>query len=134
MVNQILVAAGLIGICEALLYASKAGLDIPTVLQSISRGAAGSWALDNYPSRMLAGRFEPGFIVEHFIKDMRILLDEARRMHLALPGLALVQQLYQALAAQGGARQGAHALVLALERLSHVEWQDVVQAQSTTKR
>jgi 3-hydroxyisobutyrate dehydrogenase len=122
MVNQILIASNMIGVCEAMLYAFKAGLDLNTVLQSVSTGAAGSWSLSNLAPRMIAGNFEPGFFVEHFLKDMGIALDEARRMKLSLPGLALAQQLYQAVEAQGFARKGTQALALALSHLSAVDW------------
>ncbi len=122
MVNQILIASGMIGVCEALLYGYKAGLDLETVMESVSGGAAGSWSLSNYGPRMLKGDFEPGFFVEHFVKDMEIALAEARRMNLALPGLALAHELYVALKAQGGARKGTQALLLALARLSEVDW------------
>lgn len=122
MVNQVLIAGTMIGLCEALLYGYRAGLNLDTVLQSVSGGAAGSWSLANLAPRIIANRFEPGFFVEHFIKDMGIALEESRRMGLALPGLALVQQLYLALAAQGHARSGTHALELALASLSGLDW------------
>jgi 3-hydroxyisobutyrate dehydrogenase len=124
MVNQTLIASGMIGVCEALLYAYKAGLDLETVLESVAPGAAGSWSLSNYAPRMLKGDFEPGFVVEHFVKDMGIALAEARRMNLSLPGLALAEQLYVALVAQGKGRKGTHSLILALAALSSVDWQD----------
>jgi 3-hydroxyisobutyrate dehydrogenase len=122
MVNQILIATGMIGVCEALLYAYRAGLELEEVLASVGGGAAGSWSLTNYAPRMLEGDFEPGFFVEHFIKDMEIALAEARRLDLALPGLALAHELYLALRAQGGGRKGTQALILALARLSDVDW------------
>lgn len=122
MVNQTLIATGMIGVCEALLYAHRAGLDPARVLESVSGGAAGSWSLQNYAPRMLAGDFAPGFLVEHFIKDMEITLAEARRMNLALPGLALAHELYLALRAQGDGRCGTQALVRALARLSAIDW------------
>jgi 3-hydroxyisobutyrate dehydrogenase len=122
MVNQILIATGMIGVCEALLYGYKAGLDLDKVLEAVAGGAAGSWSLSNYGPRMLAGNFEPGFVVEHFVKDMGIALSEARRMSLSLPGLALAQQLYVALVAQGRGRKGTHSLMLALASLSNVDW------------
>jgi 3-hydroxyisobutyrate dehydrogenase len=122
MVNQIAIASGMVGVCEALLYAYRAGLDLQRVLHTISGGAAGSWSLTNYAPRMLRRDFSPGFKVEHFLKDLRIALDEAARMSLALPGLALVRQLYIALQAQGGGQLGTHALVIALARLSDVDW------------
>jgi 3-hydroxyisobutyrate dehydrogenase len=121
MVNQILIATNMIGVCEALLYGYKAGLDLKTVLQSVGGGAAGSWSLNNLGPRIIDRNFEPGFFVEHFIKDMGIALDEAKRMGLALPGLALAHQLYLAVQAQGWGRKGTHALMLALEQLSHVK-------------
>ncbi len=122
MVNQTLIAGAMIGVCEALLYAHEAGLDLETVLRSVEPGAAGSWSLTNYAPRMLKGDFEPGFVVEHFVKDMGIALAEARRMNLSLPGLALVQQLYVALMAQGKGRKGTQSLILALATLSNVDW------------
>jgi 3-hydroxyisobutyrate dehydrogenase len=122
MVNQILIAANMVGVCEGLLYAFRAGLDLNTVLQSVGSGAAGSWSLSHLGPRIIADDFDPGFYVEHFIKDMGIALDEANRLGLALPGLALAQQLYLALAAQGHARNGTHALQLALAALSGIDW------------
>ncbi len=118
MCNQIVIAGTMIGVCESLLYGGRAGLDLNTMLESIRGGAAGCWTLDNLAPRVLDGNFDPGFLVEHFIKDMGIALDEAARMKLALPGLALVRQLYLAVAAQGHGRAGTHALYLALRKLS----------------
>ena len=122
MVNQILIASNMVGVCEALLYGYKSGLDLETVMKSVSVGAAGSWSLSNLGPRIMANNFDPGFFVEHFIKDMGIALDEAKRMNLALPGLALSNQLYLSLKAQGGGRLGTHALQLALSRMSDVDW------------
>jgi 3-hydroxyisobutyrate dehydrogenase len=122
MVNQILIATLMIGVCEALLYGARAGLDLPRVLQAVSSGAAGSWSLTNYAPRIMNGDFEPGFFVEHFIKDMGIALDEARRMRLSLPGLALAEQLYVAVQAQGFGRKGIQALELALASISGLPW------------
>ncbi len=122
MVNQTLIASNMIGVCEALLYAHQAGLDLETVMQSVGSGAAGSWSLANLGPRIIANNFDPGFFVEHFIKDMGIALDEAKRMQLALPGLALAHQLYIALQAQGHGRDGTHALQLALSSLAGVDW------------
>ena len=122
MVNQTLIASGMIGVCEALLYAHRAGLDLESVLKSVSSGAAGSWSLTNLAPRIVANNFDPGFFVEHFIKDMGIALEEAARMQLALPGLALARQLYLAVSAQGHGRLGTHALQLALSELSGIDW------------
>lgn len=121
MVNQILIASTMISLCEGLLYAYKAGLNVETVLQSVSGGAAGSKSLEIYGPRILARNFEPGFYVEHFIKDMGIALKEAERLHLCLPGLALAKQLYEAVRAQGYGRKGTQALLLALEAISNVK-------------
>jgi 3-hydroxyisobutyrate dehydrogenase len=118
LVNQTLIAGALIGVCEALLYARRAGLDPERVLESVSSGAAASWQLANLAPRVLRGDFAPGFFVEHFVKDMGLVLAESERMGLALPGLALVRQLFVALQGQGHARSGTQALILALERLS----------------
>lgn len=120
MCNQIVIAGTMIGVCESLIYGYKAGLDLETVLKSIAGGAAGCWTLNNLAPRILNRNFDPGFFVEHFIKDMGIALDEAKRMGLALPGLALVHQLYLAVQAQGHGKCGTHALVLALEQLANI--------------
>ncbi len=122
MANQIVIASTMIGVCEALLYGHRAGLDLNKVLEVIGPGAAGSWSLNNLGPRIIKGNFDPGFFVEHFIKDMGIALDEARRMRISLPGLALANQLYVALAAQGHARDGTQALELALAKLSGIDW------------
>ena len=124
MVNQTLIATNMIGVCEALLYAYRAGLDLETVMESVASGAAGSWSLSNLGPRIINGNFDPGFFVEHFIKDMGIALDESKRMNISLPGLALAHQLYLALAAQGHHRDGTHALQLALASLSAIDWKD----------
>lgn len=121
MVNQTVIAGTMIGVCEGLLYAYRAGLDLQTVLESISAGAAGSWTLSNLAPRIVEGDFAPGFFVEHFIKDLGIALDEARAMNLALPGLALADQFYRALKAQGHGRLGTQSLILALGRLSDMQ-------------
>ena len=113
--------ATMVAMCEGLLYGYKAGLDLETVLKSVSVGAAGSKSLDIYGPRLLARNFEPGFYVEHFIKDMGIALAEAEKMNLCLPGLALAKQLYEAVRAQGYGRKGTHALMLALEAINNVK-------------
>ncbi len=112
----------MVGVCEALLYGYRAGLDLNRVLESVASGAAGSWSLSNLGPRIIQDNSDPGFFVEHFIKDMGIALDEARRMGLMLPGLALAHQLYLAVAAQGHGRKGTHARQLALASLSGIDW------------
>jgi len=119
MCNQLVIAGTMIGVCESLLYAKCAGLDVERMLTSIRSGAAGCWTLENLAPRIVKRNFDPGFFVEHFVKDMGIALEEARRMNLSLPGLALVHQLYVAAQAQGHGKKGTHALMLALEQLSH---------------
>ena len=121
MVNQILIAANMVAVCEGLLDGYKAGLDLETVFKSVSVGAAGSKALEVLGPRILARNFEPGFYVEHFIKDMGIALDESKKMGIAMPGLALAHQLYIALQAQGYGRKGTQALMMALEHISGIK-------------
>jgi 3-hydroxyisobutyrate dehydrogenase len=122
MVNQTLIAGGMIGVCEALLYGYKAGLDLPTVLKSVASGAAGSWSLSNLGPRIIDNNFDPGFFVEHIIKDLGIVLEESRRMGLFMPGLALAEQLYQGVKAQGHGRDGTQSLILALGKMAGVNW------------
>ncbi|MEM6561128.1 MAG: NAD(P)-dependent oxidoreductase, partial [Planctomycetota bacterium] len=88
LVNQIVIAGTMLGVCEALGFAKQAGLDADAVMRSISGGAAKSWALENLGPRALAGDFEPGFFVKHFRKDMRLAAEAADRLGLDLPGLA----------------------------------------------
>ncbi|MFO1041555.1 MAG: NAD(P)-dependent oxidoreductase [Planctomycetaceae bacterium] len=124
MANQILIATNMIGVCESLLYGYKAGLDLPTMLQSVGPGAAGSWSLNNLGPRIMNNNFDPGFFVEHFIKDMGIALSEAKRMGLSLPGLALGEQLYLSVKAKGWGRNGTHALMLALAEMAGMDWRN----------
>jgi 3-hydroxyisobutyrate dehydrogenase len=110
MCNQIAIASGMIGVCEAVLYAEKAGLDPETVLKSIESGAAGSWSLSNLAPRMIKGDFAPGFYIKHFIKDMNIALESAEEMGLLTPGLKLARELYLKLAESGEENSGTQAL------------------------
>jgi 3-hydroxyisobutyrate dehydrogenase len=120
MSNQIVIAGTMVGVCESLLYGYRAGLSLESLVDCIRGGAAACWALDNLAPRVIKRDFAPGFFVEHFIKDMGIALAEAERMGIALPGLALVHQLYLAVRAQGHGRAGTQALVLALEEMSKI--------------
>jgi 3-hydroxyisobutyrate dehydrogenase len=122
MVNQILIAGTMVAMSEALTYAYRVGLDVEQVLASVTSGAAGSWSLSNLAPRVVAGNFAPGFFVDHLVKDLGIALAEAKRARLALPGLALANQLYVALQAQGRGRDGTQALVHALASLSGQGW------------
>ena len=122
MVNQILIASTMVAMSEGLLYAYRVGLDVEQVLASVASGAAGSWSLSNLAPRVVKGDFDPGFFVDHLVKDLGIALTEAKRAKLALPGLALANQLYVALQAQGRGRNGTQALVHALASLSQLGW------------
>ena len=122
MVNQILIASTMVAMAEGLLYAARVGLDVEQVLASVASGAAGSWALSNLAPRVVAANFAPGFLVDHFVKDLGIALAEAQRARPALPGLALAHQLYVALQAQDRGRDGTQTLVHALASLSGLTW------------
>ncbi len=117
--NQILIASTMIGVVECLLYAHKSGLDLMDVIAAVGSGAAGCWSINNLGPRIVRRDFDPGFMVEHFVKDMGIALEEARRMNLALPGLAMAHQFYVALKAKGKGRLGTQALALVLEELNN---------------
>jgi 3-hydroxyisobutyrate dehydrogenase len=121
MVNQIAISSGMIALCEALLYAYRSGLDPEQVVDTIAGGAAGSWSLSNYGPRILRGDLEPGFKIDHFIKDLGIALAEARRMGLSLPGLALAEQLYVSARSHGLGQKGTQALIVALAELSRLD-------------
>ncbi|MFP3669356.1 NAD(P)-dependent oxidoreductase [Priestia sp. SIMBA_032] len=114
MCNQIAIASNMIGVCEAILYAEKAGLDPNVVLQSIETGAAGSWSLSNLAPRMIKGDFEPGFYIKHFIKDMKIAIESAEEMQLYTPGLRLAKSLYEKLEEDKQENKGTQALYLLL--------------------
>ncbi len=116
MCNQISIAAGMLGVCEAIAYAYRAGLDPKTVLKSIESGAAGSWSLSNLAPRMIDGNFDPGFYVKHFIKDMRIAAGSSDNMSLDTPGLDLALELYEKLASDGGENFGTQALFKLYEK------------------
>lgn len=117
MSNQILIAGTMIGMCESLMYGYRAGLDLQEMIGIIGGGAAACWSLDHLAPRILGGDLSPGFLVDHFIKDMGIALREAEAMALPLPGLALVHQLYLSVRAHGHGRSGTQALMCALENL-----------------
>lgn len=116
MCNQIAIASNMIGVCEAMAYAKKAGLNPLTVLESIGSGAAGSWSLSHLAPRMIEGDFKPGFYVKHFIKDMTIALNSAAELGLETPGLKLAKSLYERLAAEGAEDDGTQALFKLIDR------------------
>jgi 3-hydroxyisobutyrate dehydrogenase len=121
LTNQILVGGVMISMCEALLYAHRAGLNVEHVLTSVSSGAAGSWSLTNLGPRILRGDFAPGFYVEHFLKDLGIAIEESKRMKLTLPGLEVCERLYRALSEEGDGRLGTQSLIRGLARLNRLE-------------
>lgn len=118
MANQITIASTMLGMCEGLMYAHVAGLDLETYLAAISGGGAGSFSIKSYAPRILKGDMEPGFYVEHFVKDLGIALEACKQLKISLPGLALAQQLYVSLTACGDARLGTQALIRTLERIN----------------
>ncbi|MFZ0089471.1 MAG: NAD(P)-dependent oxidoreductase [Solirubrobacteraceae bacterium] len=122
MVNQIAIASGMVGMCEAMLYAQRAGLDVERVIDTIKDGAAGSWSLSNYAPRLLNGDLEPGFKIDHFVKDLGIALTEARRLQLPIAGTALAEQLYVASQAAGLGQKGTQALLATLARAADARW------------
>lgn len=111
MCNQIVIASGMIGVCESMAYGLKAGLSMEDVLKSITSGAAGSWSLSNLAPRMLKGDLEPGFYIKHMVKDMKIAIEEAEKMNLQLPGLTLAKELYEELEKMGYGEKGTQALI-----------------------
>jgi len=120
MCNQILIADTMIGVVESLLYAYKAGMDPDDVIDIIGKGAASSWSINNLGRRIAKGDYQPGFYIKHFIKDMGIALQEAKRMNLALPGLSLVHQFYTAANAFGYEDLGTQGLYKILQHLNNI--------------
>lgn len=120
LTNQIVIASSMIGVCEGLIFGYKSGLNLEEVLQVIGGGAASSFSLNAYTPRILKGDFAPGFFVDHFVKDMELVLEECARMNLQLPGLKLAHQLYSELKAEGGGQYGTQALIKVLEKLNNV--------------
>jgi len=110
MCNQIAIAANMMGVCEAMIYAQKSGLDPSNVLKSIESGAAGSWSLSNLAPRMLVDNFAPGFYIKHFIKDMKLAIESAQQMKINTPALGMALKLYEQLAKEGEGDSGTQAL------------------------
>ena len=111
----------MMGLCESLIYGHKAGLKLDQLVPLLSKGAAGSFSLEKLAPRMLKRDFDPGFYVEHFVKDLGIALDESKRMGIAMPSTAVAQQFYHALMAQGGGRMGTQGLLTTLEKFNNTE-------------
>jgi 3-hydroxyisobutyrate dehydrogenase len=119
--NQIAVAVTNLAMSEALVFGAKAGLNLEKMQQAISGGAAGSWQLSNLAPRVLERDFAPGFMVKLQQKDLRLVLQEAEHLQLALPATSLVHNLFHALETMGAGDEGTQALVKVLERLAGVE-------------
>jgi 3-hydroxyisobutyrate dehydrogenase len=116
MVNQICIAGLVQGLSEGLHFAKKAGLDIETLIATISKGAAQSWQMENRYKTMTAGKFDFGFAVDWMRKDLGICLSEARRNGAHLPVTALVDQFYSEVQAMGGRRWDTSSLIARLDR------------------
>jgi 3-hydroxyisobutyrate dehydrogenase len=121
MMNQILIATNMIGMCEGLMYAAKAGLPLQHAIDAVSAGAAGSWSISNLGPRIVRGDYEPGFMIEHFVKDMAIALDECERLRIVLPGLDLAHTMFAGLKKRGHGRSGTQALQKWYEALNRFE-------------
>lgn len=121
MANQITIANSMLGMCEGLMYAHAAGLDLETYLAAIAGGGAGSFSVQSYAPRILTGDMEPGFYVEHFVKDLGIALEACKQLKIGLPGLAVAQQMYVSLVGCGDGRLGTQALIKVLERMNGKE-------------
>ncbi|NUL83199.1 MAG: NAD(P)-dependent oxidoreductase [Armatimonadetes bacterium] len=118
LTNQIAVATGILAVCEALTFASAAGLDLDTTIEALSSGAAGSWAMENLGTRIAKRDFNPGFMVKLLQKDLRLVMRQADRLGVALPGVAGVRELFKMLETEEGERLGIQALALVIEKLS----------------
>jgi len=121
LVNQILVVGHALAMSEALLFAQAGGVDLRKALEAVSGGAAGSWMLSNRGPQILARDWRPGFTIDLQQKDLRLVLQEADRLGVPLPGTALIHQLYRTLQARGLGHEGNHALIKALENLAGIE-------------
>ena len=126
LANQIAIAGVMFSVCESLLYAQQAGLDVPQWLELVAAGAAGSFAMNTLGRRILKGDFAPGFFIDHFIKDLRLCIEECHRMQLVLPGLTQAEQIYSALQAQGRGKNGTQNLIEGIAKLSDKQWRTCV--------
>jgi 3-hydroxyisobutyrate dehydrogenase len=115
MVNQICIAGVVQGLSEGVHFAKRAGLDLPSVIETISKGAAGSWQMDNRWKAMMEGQYDFGFAVDWMRKDLSIAIEESRRNHAHLPVAALVDQFYSEVQRLGGGRWDTCSLLARLE-------------------
>lgn len=111
MANQIMIAGTMTGMTEMLVYAQKTGLDLEKVIATLSGGSAANWSLSNYAPRILNGDYSPGFFVKHFVKDLKIALDEAEKMAVELPATKQAKILYRQLEESGFENDGTQALI-----------------------
>lgn len=111
MANQIMIAGTMTGMTEMLVYSKAAGLNQPKVIETLAGGSASNWSMENYGPRILKADYSPGFFVKHFIKDLKIALDEAEKMELDLPATRLAKELYEKLADKGFENEGTQALI-----------------------
>ena len=125
MANQVAIAGVMFSVCESLLYAANAGLDVRRWHELVSVGAAGSVAMQNLGSRMMDGNYDPGFFIDHFVKDLGLVLEECRRMKIVLPGVELADRFYRHMQATGHGKEGTQALIKALAEFSGTEWQAI---------
>lgn len=111
MANQIMIAGTMTGMTELLVYAKASGLDLETVIETVGGGSAQNWSLTNYSPRILANNYSPGFFVKHFVKDLRIALEEAEKMGITLPATEKAKELYEELIDKGFENDGTQALI-----------------------
>ncbi len=125
LANQVAIAGVMFSVCESLLYAQQAGLDVRQWHELVAAGAAGSHAMLNLGTRMMDGDYRPGFFIDHFVKDLGLVLDECRRMHLVLPGAELADKFYRSMQARDCGKEGTQALIRTLAELSGKTWTPV---------
>lgn len=122
LANQAAIAGVMFSVCESLLYAREAGLNVHEWLELVVPGAAGSVAMNTLGHRILGNDFEPGFFINHFVKDLGLCLEECRKMKLVLPGVQLAEEFYRMMQAQGNGAKGTQLLIDTLAKLSGKSW------------
>jgi len=119
--NQILVGLNMLAVAEALMFASKAGVDLEKAYAAVSGGAAGSWQLTNNGARLLKGDLEPGFKVKDYLKDLRLIMETAAEIKMPLVGTSVVHQMFRSLDAEGLREKGTQAVIRAVEKLAEAK-------------
>ncbi len=125
LANQVAIAGVMFSVCESLLYAREAGLDVRTWMELASAGAGGSVAMQNLGPRMLDGNYDPGFFIEHYIKDLKMVVDECERMGLTLSAVLRILGYYQEMQADGRGRLGTQAIITRLAEQAGREWKPI---------